>query len=721
MKYQPQNENLSELVRGAESGKILLPNFQRGFEWKHSEQAGVAASVLLGIPAGSLLMIREASSQFSAKRLGAVHALDSHAGVDGRFLLDGQQRLSSLRQIFGDPYAQPWLQTHKATYQNLQYRWTLRLRRKEKPTNESGHESSTPENRFGVDTLEFVKPPFDSEVVADWLDYHRILTRGHKKDPPWFHPDFAQSETTGPSERSNQIAQAAANENSIPLWGVISAEGEDPARATLLAIDKIAHRTFEKLKDQLQDDTIDPELHEQLKREVRERQGVPGDPSVAELEQALLKRESKWYTDMEAFIKGVGEFTFPVINLGKGKLSDAVVIFEAINRGGKPLTTFDLISARYARGGADQKSLAETIVEQIRTRDDVLRDGPKGEYQRPSGVMLKENDELTPQFQTFFHQGLTLKAKLEQMETDSQARLSVEDVKKGAALSLSVESIKGHAEQVTRAIYASWRFLQVQCSVPSESRLRNKMLMVPLMVIYLKGNGEIPELAERKLQYWFWVSTLTAQYTREQDRRSIEDARLLMEWIYETPDINPFAHLSKLVMASPGYSDIETLLGENADELGAKADEYINMFVNSQSGLDILENTPLRVWETPLEVHHIVPLGSVTELKQTSSALRKMSNQSAPKKTQEFAKLLNSPLNLCFVSKESNRTIGAMNAERYLRNVERRVFTGLCIPHDLESYNPATEDDKSWVRKFLVERHEKILEKWHTFETTFER
>ena len=89
--------SLKELLDEAGSGKIQLPDFQRGWVWDDDRIRGLLASISRGFPVGAIMTL-EAGGEISLKSRmieGAEGPPD--ASVEA-FLLDGQQRLTSLYQ-----------------------------------------------------------------------------------------------------------------------------------------------------------------------------------------------------------------------------------------------------------------------------------------------------------------------------------------------------------------------------------------------------------------------------------------------------------------------------------------------------------------------------------------------------------------------------------------------------------------------------------------------
>lgn len=88
--------NLSELLEQAATGKIQLPDFQRGWVWDDNHIRSLLASVSLSYPIGAVMLLEMGGDgvRFKPRRLeGATFAVDTQPE---RLILDGQQRLTSL-------------------------------------------------------------------------------------------------------------------------------------------------------------------------------------------------------------------------------------------------------------------------------------------------------------------------------------------------------------------------------------------------------------------------------------------------------------------------------------------------------------------------------------------------------------------------------------------------------------------------------------------------
>ena len=89
--------SLKELLDDASSGKIQLPDFQRGWVWDDDRIRGLLASISRGFPVGAIMTL-EAGGEIRLKSRMIEGAGQPTEGRPDAFLLDGQQRLTSLYQ-----------------------------------------------------------------------------------------------------------------------------------------------------------------------------------------------------------------------------------------------------------------------------------------------------------------------------------------------------------------------------------------------------------------------------------------------------------------------------------------------------------------------------------------------------------------------------------------------------------------------------------------------
>ena len=90
--------SLKSLLDDAGSGKIQLPDFQRGWVWDDDRIRGLLASISRGFPVGAIMAL-EAGGNIRLKSRMIEGAAEPQQNNAEAFLLDGQQRLTLLVSI----------------------------------------------------------------------------------------------------------------------------------------------------------------------------------------------------------------------------------------------------------------------------------------------------------------------------------------------------------------------------------------------------------------------------------------------------------------------------------------------------------------------------------------------------------------------------------------------------------------------------------------------
>jgi hypothetical protein len=93
---QPTVDRIDELARRILTGDIVLPKFQRGFVWERPKILSLLDSVTKNFPIGSVLLWQSTQELRSENRIGELDIELPRPGYPVNYLLDGQQRLSSI-------------------------------------------------------------------------------------------------------------------------------------------------------------------------------------------------------------------------------------------------------------------------------------------------------------------------------------------------------------------------------------------------------------------------------------------------------------------------------------------------------------------------------------------------------------------------------------------------------------------------------------------------
>lgn len=98
MEYQ--HYSIRKILDAVVSGEIRIPAFQRGFVWEMDRVAYLLDSIYKGYPFGSLLFWRTKQKLATERNLGAFTLPDPQADYPIDYVLDGQQRLTSIFTVF---------------------------------------------------------------------------------------------------------------------------------------------------------------------------------------------------------------------------------------------------------------------------------------------------------------------------------------------------------------------------------------------------------------------------------------------------------------------------------------------------------------------------------------------------------------------------------------------------------------------------------------------
>src|SRR5882724_1302168 len=98
---QPDNHNkkYEALFVEIDTGQIKLPMFQRDFVWDKEQSAKLIDSILKGFPIGTFIFWKTREELRSYKDVGNHRLPETPKGDYAQYILDGQQRITSLYAI----------------------------------------------------------------------------------------------------------------------------------------------------------------------------------------------------------------------------------------------------------------------------------------------------------------------------------------------------------------------------------------------------------------------------------------------------------------------------------------------------------------------------------------------------------------------------------------------------------------------------------------------
>ncbi|NWO06747.1 MAG: DUF262 domain-containing protein [Alteromonadaceae bacterium] len=98
---QPENNNkkYESLFNEIDTGQIKLPMFQREFVWSKEKSSNLIDSIIKGFPIGTFILWKTREELRTYKEIGNHHLPTTPKGDYVQYILDGQQRITSLYAI----------------------------------------------------------------------------------------------------------------------------------------------------------------------------------------------------------------------------------------------------------------------------------------------------------------------------------------------------------------------------------------------------------------------------------------------------------------------------------------------------------------------------------------------------------------------------------------------------------------------------------------------
>ena len=93
---EPQSFHITDLINDVKRGYIKIPQFQRDFIWSKEKAASLMDSILKGYPIGTMILWKTKEALRAIRNLGGVDLPETPSGDFIQYVLDGQQRLTSI-------------------------------------------------------------------------------------------------------------------------------------------------------------------------------------------------------------------------------------------------------------------------------------------------------------------------------------------------------------------------------------------------------------------------------------------------------------------------------------------------------------------------------------------------------------------------------------------------------------------------------------------------
>ena len=717
--------------------KIVLPDFQRTFEWEVAKQKSLLASTLVDLSIGALLFLKGRRGDFHAKALGVNSNNVTIPTDECLYLLDGQQRLTSLRAFFTDFFdsgTSDWEEIFDSLYKNLRCRWLICI----KPETDDN-------DFFGYNSLHFEDSSQTAEPSAllSYISSVPILKARHDY---WYHPNYSPKDEKGnPLEsgmRKYAIINEAASEWKVPLYTLYSGDLHKEI------IKKIASNRLDQIKYIINAEVdaqkrkkmvvsyLEP-VNEMIGDDISQR---PDDADFFDVYRDLWSDlRATWVTAVNNYFSSILSNKINIMELEKSQVARAIAIFTAINEGGQKLSPFDLIVAKAASDNA-----VPTLPERIRNFANQNMTISENWAPIPSSIAnwtcsqvgcIEDDNKISKDFQDSFLNVLSAFVHTDFLEDPQNfaENLKGEYFKAQSQLDMTAAQINSYTELTMMSLARAHAFLQFRCGLVSGTDLPYRLMLLPIAFVLADERAWSRKDTFSKLEFWYWASIFSGTYREGQNEHSCTDSKLLYRWIVKRDisdaDLNSLKARRDKMFASTDYSDEPTLTGANENAVPRAIHSAILQFVLSTQPVDFLpkdkfDEYKLCAWTCAeyqnkdrevfvnkknedgtvckykinlrLQDHHIIPLGSATRIGESSKSIRK--DKKHP---------LNSPLNRTFISAEANKMISDDSPDKYYKDVFPVALAYHMVP-DIMDEVKALEDKKEAYVAILKQRFETI-------------
>lgn len=628
-----ENVKLSDLVSKIKNNDLVLPDFQRNFVWNEEQMIGLYASVLCQMPIGSILLLNSNEKAFACKPLGGgikTKKLDLSSGKELSFLLDGQQRLTSLFAGFTTYY----FTEYKGNFSSISSKDLINLFLLKIPcktTNDfdlfSSHDLS-----FDVSERIASKQYFDSSSMVEIIDAVKLSDLSDEKD-------FSKKFDINNSDYLQKIYDyCIKNQNGfyhIPLQFIGS---------TIKEVSNIYRKILKTISTSC-DSEDDSDKEENWRSEI-----------------------DKYLTNC---INGIELNQIVVDNSNKAR---AIDIYSNLNIGGVKLDIFDLIMAKL--GAVSDRNFYERISELIQDKNYTY---PENVFPLKINSWIKSNSidytnaskyigvidsdgTIERSYINVFLNTLGLYiAKIKGKPFDPSV------IKQDKLLDLEATDVDSSIETICKGMDRAIFFFQTRCGIRKIGEINYKAEFAVIAYFFCFDEYFNNPFIHDFFEYWYWISIFSWRYPSNQN---IEILREIPKFhaLFDSKDTNILSILNKAqsddVLKTKHYSNKEILTMCKVDETDkippAAMTKFICQFYLAYDGgyKDLCkEQTLLNGLYDPdmrLEIHHINTLGSSKKIGQLTRELRK-----------DKKNLFNSPLNMIYISKTANKIISDMEFQKY--------------------------------------------------------
>lgn len=761
---------LSDVLKKIEDHSLILPDFQREYVWVSEDKVrGFIASVLCQIPVGNIITFKQKASVFANKEIGFVKSIELDPEDEVFFLLDGQQRITTLALFFSDMIFSKILNFRNIPgndyrVKDLSSPEDMRRRYFIKMPNVDATDKDSCEcyDIFGLMDFNFTGDPQNVSFCTNQFDdlIEEIPFNDSNKDD-WFYPKNISS--MNPSILSNYRASFVTNRK-MPLFLL-----HNNRNVFNKILNDFKERRLLKIKSIYTPDNID-----YVKEYVRNHPNlnIPDDVNdPAEYYEMFINGlkdiSDKWYDDMITYFTKCLDLDINECKVENAGAAKAINIYEALNTGGAVLTTFDLIIAKAANKEnvyGKEKSFYKWIHRCITNHCNksllhFISGGEINDWTADKYMGGLTKNRIT---KVYINQYLNLLCIISNF-TDENGNpfsdikdLDAQYCKEKKQLEIKPEQIWKYSTIAMNCVCDAFMIMNLKFGVINSSSVCYELMV--LVISYsmfllryqslkninsmkakinsiISGMGDISEvkkehirneelILENELTYdyeamhkviekivaWYWFSIFSGEYSTDQSTRVINHIKWMHNWIIknEKPEMFKNENLEtnlSLILNVDRYNSKQMLCMESDNYVKTTVRDSLIQYILSTKPYDFIKddnnnNIVLKAYdrETIFAIHHMIPLGSATSLRQSTEELR-----------DDKRHILNSPLNLAYISQKANGDISARQINDYLSSLSDDFLSNYKFDNRVKSFRfDGTESSKTLLKEILGSRYELI-------------
>lgn len=633
-----QISSIETILTKLNNGDLMLPDFQRGFVWDGEQIRKLFSSVLCRNPIGSILTLKSNDSNFSCKKIGAQPRTCYVTKKDGvvDFLIDGQQRLTSLLAGFSTYYHQAFSQNPK----DIANKELLKIYFLKIPAR--GNIIS--EDFFGVRTFEFPeKLDFSTNDILPYIESK-------------FYKEIVKNEKTKSDVINIFDSNVITKITNYCTSSIVDESGNEYYRIPLQFIKHQLSSILGVIAANYAQDTPD----------------VP--------------KQMDWITKMYSYLDKCinSELQLSEIEVEDSDKSRAIDIYNNLNQGGVELSVLDLIIATV--GAKSDRNFYDMLLdemtesftykkESLPTNIQNLLNNQTYDPVERANVICKNSGEIKSSYASVF---LDVLALIINREEGFDFNISV--TKETQLLKLTADQIIKHYKSACKALARALFFFQTRCGIKFFDDINYKAQLTVIAYFFSKDeyfeNIKVNDLFE----YWYWISIFGWMYKSNQKVEILNTIPKLQEYILSKQNITNIAFLQeykKEVFNVKFYSNETALTMENVATTGqippkvmskyicqfylSKDSGYESFFKDSKQKKTDYDSINF-LFDDKLEMHHLMPLGGDKDI---NALIKKITTDLKRNKPEDQ---FNSPLNMLYITHYDNITISNMSYDTYSKD-----------------------------------------------------